>query len=185
MKNRFVAAACAVAAVALAAPAAQAAPRAVSVTPDQPSAAWDGLPGPGLNVTWFADSLRPMGECGADVNNYCDDTLVHFTTDDEDQEITASTLKFRMEGFSHSDFDLRVYESDETGEPITHLGSPASDNSQTSPLGANDPRNTFIGDYETVTVADPLPDSYYLVRVVYFTVAPDESYQGKVTFETG
>jgi hypothetical protein len=180
INRRLIAVAGAAAAVTMAAPAAEAAPRAVTVSPEKKTVAWDGLPGPGLNVTWFTDSLRPTGQCGADVNNFCDETLVHF---DSDEDITPSTLKFRMEGFAqYSDFDLRVYESDESGEPLNYLGSPTSDNSQTSQLGSNDPRNTFIGDFESLEVADPLPDSYYLVRVVYFTVAPNESYKGSVTF---
>jgi hypothetical protein len=64
----------------------------------------------------------------------CDDTLVHFTGEGPYDE---SDLAISIGGYTHSDYDLRVY---------TTL-------------------HTF---------ADP--GSWYLVRVVYFTVQGDEGY---------
>ena len=176
--RRLLAAGIATAGLALTAPLAQAAPRAVTVTPTT-KATWAGTPGSGLNVSWFTDSLRPSGQCGADPQTYCDDTLVHFTSD---KELSDSALTFRMDGFQQtSDFDLRVYLSDETGEPIEYLGSPTGDAGAASPLGTSDPRNTSAGDFETKVVETAQPGDYYLVRVVYFAVAND-SYKGTVTW---
>ena len=64
--------------------------------------------------------------------------------------VAGGTVTFRIDGFSQaSDFDLRVYESDDTGAPFGKSTSPTGDNEGTSPLGGNDPRNTGAGDYET------------------------------------
>jgi hypothetical protein len=177
MNHRLVAIVGAAVAVAMAAPAAQAAPRKATVTPTA-KAAWNGTTAVGLNGTWFTDSLRPSGACGKDTQNYCDDTLVHFTSTTAPAD---SYLTFRIDGFQPvSDFDLRVYLADSTGEPIEYLGSPTGDVTKTSPAGSDDPRNTWIGDYESKTV-NALPGDYYLVRVVYFTVAND-AYKGSVTW---
>src|SRR4051794_8709941 len=175
MNRRFAFILGALVAVAVLAPAAQAAPRKATVTPTAP-AKWTGKTATGFNATWFTDSVRASGQCGSDATNYFDDTLVKFTGTPSGD----SFLKFRIDGFQpFSDFDLRVYRSDPSGEPIEYLGSPTGDITTTSPLGANDPRATAAGDYETKSADFALPGDYYLVRVVYFTVASD-SYKGSV-----
>jgi hypothetical protein len=172
-------------ALAIAVPAAQADLRTKTVTPEAPSATWTGTPAAGLNLTWFADSLRPTGQCGTDAQNYCDKTLVHFTADNF---VDGTQLKFRIEGFSApNDYDLRVYKSDPTGAQGTYLKSPTGDAATGGPLGANDPRATAAGDPETkmVNPSDELDadtgtvDAWYLVVIPYFTSA-NATYNGSV-----
>jgi hypothetical protein len=152
--------------------AASAAPRAVTVSPEAASQSWDGAPTPAANVSFFDDHLGES--CGSTPSDYCDDTLVHFTGAGPYED---STLTFGIGGFDHSDYDLRVYTSDETGAVGDYLGSPDGDGA--GPFGAA--ITTFIGDGETLsTFADP--DTYYLVRVVYFTVPGDEGYKGTVSW---
>src|SRR3954449_7840951 len=141
----------AIAASVLFAPAAQAAQRAEELNPTTPAVKWTGAAGTGLNPTWLVNSLRPTGQCGTDVYNFCDETLVHFTTP---LLAEGTQLKFRIDNYNPapSDFDLRVYESDATGAADAYLGSPKGDVTTTSPLGANDPRATAAGDFETKIV---------------------------------
>src|SRR5882724_9427309 len=124
----------AVAGLAIIVPAASAAvDRTVSVSPATPKADWAGATTTGFNTSFFADGIGPVtGSCGKDTQDYCEQTLVHVTGDD----IGGGTATFRIDGFQpYSDFDLRVYESDETGALGTYLGAPQSDNAKTSPLG--------------------------------------------------
>jgi hypothetical protein len=138
-----------------------------------------GAPGPGLNLSFFSPTSRTPSTCaGADPTSLCDETLVHIDSTDD---LTGAVLNFRLDGFQTADFDLRVYESDETGEPLNYLGSPDSDNAKTSPAGSSDPRNTFLGDAESKSIADPFSDGYYLVQIVYFMVPPGQTYDGHVS----
>jgi hypothetical protein len=153
--------------------AACAAPRTITVDPDHATASWEGTPTPAANVGFFEESAGLAG-CGTSPTDYCDDTLVHFAGAGPFDD---SGLTFRIEGFDHSDYDLRVYTSDATGAQGDYLGNGTGDG--TGALGAALP--TFMGDPETYTTfADP--DTYYLVRVVYFAVPGDEAYAGKVSW---
>ena len=180
--------AAALSSLAVLAPAAGAAPdRAVTVSPDAAKATWTGVPAPALNVSFLPPAGPVKGTCTKDPQYYCDLTLVHVTAAD----ISDGNVTFRIDGFQpYSDFDLRVYASDADGNPDTYLGSPASDNAATSPLGANDPRNTAAGDYESKAVplggdidAQNAVDEYFLVEVPYFMVANDQ-YTGHATLTT-
>lgn len=153
--------------------AASAAPRAVTVSPAAPAVTWEGAPTPAANVTFYEGDRTKQAACGSTPRDYCDDTLVHFTGEGPFDE---SGLTFRLEGFEHSDYDLRVYTSDASGAVGDYLGDPDGDGAGIVPQ-----LPTFWGDGETLsTSADP--DSYYLVRVVYFTVPGHEGYTGKVTW---
>jgi hypothetical protein len=182
MRLRLLASFAGLAVLALAAPAAQAAPRAATIGPDALTASWDGATATGLNVTWFTDSVRKTGKCGSTQQDYCDDTLVHVTAGPGNVFADDASLKFRIADYAPalSDFDLRVYEADETGTPLGYAGSPTSETSESSPLGGDDPRNTSVGDFEYKTVTPVGADAYYLVRVVYFTVAQG-TYKGTAT----
>lgn len=150
---------------------ASAAARTVTIDAAGPAQTWTGTSAQGLNVSFFDERLP--NECGTDPQNYCDDTLVHFTSA---AALEDSNLTFRIEGFEHSDYDLRVYESDAGGAAGQYLGAPTGDGAGLLPL------ETFAGDPESLsTWAEP--DSYYLVRVVYFTVPGDEDYTGTVSWE--
>lgn len=141
---------------------------------------WTGQTANGANVSFFGASVTDEpGSCAStDARTMCDETLIKVDA----LATKGAQLTFRIEGFGTpvDDFDLRVYSSNAQGDPVSHLGSPASDNAATSPLGANDPRNTGAGDFETVTVTSPRAGGYYLVQVVYFAV-PSSSYKGSAT----
>lgn len=179
----------ALAGLAAASPAAADADRTVGVSPDAPSADWAGETGSGLNTSFFLDGTGPLaGTCAKDPNTLCDSTLVHVTG----EEIGDGLLTFRIDGFQpYSDFDLRVYESDATGEPGTDLSDPHGDVAASSPLGELDPRHTSIGDFETTEIqlgpyldgeGGPA-DAYFLVEVPYFLVAND-TFAGHVKLAT-
>ena len=149
---------------------ASAAARTVTIDAAGAPQSWTGTNAQGFNVTFFDDHLP--NQCGTDPQDYCDDTLVHFTSADA---LEDSNLTFRIEGFAHSDYDLRVYTSDSSGAVGDYLGSPTGDNAGLIPLA------TFAGDPESLTTwADP--DSWFLVRVVYFSSPGDEDYTGKVSW---
>ncbi|MCW2992046.1 MAG: hypothetical protein JWM73_2640 [Solirubrobacterales bacterium] len=179
--------AAALAGLALAAPAVAAPDRSVAIDPAAPAVSWDGAAGTGLNTSFFLDGTAPgqTGTCAKDPNTMCETTLVHVTGDD----IGAGSVKFRIDGFQPiSDFDLRVYTSDETGAPGDDISDPHGDVADSSPLGTSDPRHTSAGDYETTTIdlgeyldgaGGPL-DAYFLVEVPYFIVAQD-TYAGHAT----
>jgi hypothetical protein len=168
----------AAAGLAAAAPAAHAAKDQV-VTAEK-GATWTSAPASGLNTSFLLGETR--GTCaGTDATNICDTTLVHVTATD----VESAVASFRIEGYRPtSDFDIRVYESDAEGTKGAKVGTLAGDVDKDSPLGADDPRHTGPGDFETTTV--PLAadedtndiDAYYLVVVPYFAVAND-SYTGK------
>jgi hypothetical protein len=147
--------------------------------------------GNGANTSYFADGLAGQkGTCGplTDLRTACDKTLVRVTGVVGE----GSTLKFRIDGFRPvSDFDIRVYTSDETGELDAYQGSPTStDVSESSPLEGDDPRYTSAGDYENKVVdvaafADSetgVIDQYFAVVVPYFAVAQD-AYQGHAVLD--
>jgi hypothetical protein len=151
---------------------ASAAARTITIDAAAPTQSWTGTATQGFNPMFF-DSHLP-GECGTDPNNYCDDTLVHFTSADA---LDESGLTFHIDGFDHSDFDLRVYTSDASGAVGDLIGTGKGEG--TGLAGGTLP--TWVGDPENVsTYADP--DSWFLVRVVYFTVPGDEVYSGKLTW---
>ena len=169
------------------APAAHAAAdHTVTVSPDALKADWAGATSSALNTSFFLDGTAPgqKGTCAKDPNTMCETTLVHATGD----ALGGGKLTLRIDGFAqYSDFDLRAYESDASGTVGKYLGSPTSDNSKTSPLGGNDPRNTAAGDYESkaIDIGGYLDetgklDAYFLVEVPYFIVAND-SYKGHAT----
>lgn len=153
--------------------AASAAPRAITIDPDAPSKTWTGAPAPAANVTFYEGNRTKLSACGTTPRDYCDDTLVHFTGEGP---YDASDITFRIDGFQHSDYDLRVYASDATGAEGEYLGDPTGDGAGLVPQ-----LPTFWGDGETKTVAAD-PGSWFLVRVVYFTVAGHEGYNGKVSW---
>lgn len=188
----------ALAGLAVAAPSASAELRTKTVTPTEP-ATWDGATANGANTSWLLNSLTKKGVCDtAGPTSYCDDTLVHVTAEELAE---GSQLKVRIDGFSPelSDFDLRVYASDQAGEPYEYLGSPEGDHNGNLGDGTpaagtvvhpflTDPRHTWFGDYETKMVdlsgyvdeKGALTDAHFLVRIVYFTVA-NGSYEGSAT----
>lgn len=142
---------------------------------------WQGATASGVNTSYFLDSFTGRGTCAStDAQSYCDATLVH--VDPKIVTDGATTITFRIEDFGKAadDFDLRVYRSDAGGARLEYLGSPTGDIAKTSPLGDLDPRHTFMGDYETKVVTDIRAADYYLVEVVYFTVA-ESSYKGRAT----
>jgi hypothetical protein len=148
--------------------------RTIEISPDAVEQTWEGTATPGLNAGWFVDDQAGTGECGADPTTYCDDTLVHFTSP---YELGESNLRVHIGDFSASDYDLRVYTSDETGAVGDYLGAPEADGN--GPASAV--LGTWLGDWESLTTfADP--DSWYLVRVVYFTAPGHEGYTGTVSW---
>jgi hypothetical protein len=159
--------------------------RTVTVSPTAP-ASWTSDPGNGLNTGFGTDpgvgpaALR--GKCGTSTQDYCDFTLVHFTG----APLTGGTATFRIDGFQpYSDFDLRVYASDASGEQFEDLSDPTGDVTKDSPLGEDDPRATGAGDFETTQLdltgyVDANREAYFLVVVPYFLVAND-TYTGRVT----
>lgn len=165
-------------ALALAAPAAQAAPdRTLTLTHAAPEATFTSAPASGLNTSFFLDGTATTGACGKTDANRCEETLVFVDSD----FLTSPRITFRMEGFSAaSDFDLRVYRSNEKGEALEKLGRPESDAVATSPLGSLDPRSTGPGDFETTPLTGVKRGQHYLMQVVYFAVANDK-YTGKIT----
>lgn len=151
-----------------------AADRTIEIDPSSAEKTWDGTATPGFNMTFFEGEATGLAECGQDVETYCDDTLVHFTSP---FAVDESDLRFRIDGFTSSDYDLRVYASDAEGTEGEFLGT--GDGERNGPAGALLP--TFIGDFESFsTFAEP--DSWYLVRVVYFTAPGHESYRGSVSW---
>lgn len=157
-----------------AAPASHAAVRTITIDPGHAAQQWTGAPTAGVNGTWFLDGTGPIksGQCTTDPYTYCDDTLVRFTSD---VPLEDSTLSFRIDGFQHSDYDLRVYASDASGAAGELLGTGKGEGKGLVPVA------TFAGDPESFsTEADP--DSWYLVRVVYFAVPGDENYTGSVSW---
>jgi hypothetical protein len=159
------------------APAASAAPLQI-LTPTTPTASWAGERATGTNVSFVTTDLFEP-KCSRDIQTYCDDTLVKVSF----AEPTSATLRFRLDGFDPqlSDFDLRVYQTNSTGFPLVYRGSPtSSDISETSPLGADDPRYTSFGDYENKIVSVSQGTRYYLVRIVYFAVV-NGTYTGSAT----
>lgn len=188
-----VAALAALAGLTLAAPAVAAPDRTIEISPDATGKAqkdWTGATGAGLNTSFFLGGTGPIpdGACAKDPNTMCEQTLVHVTG----EGIGEGTVTFRIDNFTPaSDFDLRVYESDASGEPGTDLTDPHGDVADSSPLGDADPRHTSAGDFETTPVdlgayldgtGGPL-DQYFLVEVPYFIVAQD-SYDGHVKLDT-
>jgi hypothetical protein len=187
---RLLAIGLAVAGLGVMAPAAVASPNQ-AISPAKLKADWASPAGVGLNTSYLLDGLAGQkGTCGGLDNpqTACDKTLVHLTGIIGE----GSTVKFRIDGFLPvSDFDLRVYTADAAGNLETHLGSPSStDVSETSPLGADDPRWTSAGDYENKLVdvtqyADPetgVVDQWFAVVVPYFLSANDV-YQGHATLD--
>ena len=151
-----------------------AADRTIAVDPSAPTATWEGAAAPGLNVSFYEGETTGLSECGKDLQNHCDDTLVHFTAP---FEVDESNLKFRIDGFSAGDYDLRVYASDAEGTEGEFIDT--GDGEGNGPAGAVLP--TFFGDFEHYsTFAEP--DSWYLVRVVYFTAPGHEGYTGTVSW---
>lgn len=168
------------AATLLAAPAAQAAPdRAVTLSAVEPVASWSGAAKTAFNTTFYMASTTGRAACGKTAQDFCEDTLVRI-----DPELAgAKKLAVRLDGFSQaSDFDLRVYASNATGDALNDLGSPQGEVTQTSPLGTLDPRATAHGDFETKDLTGVKAGQHYLVRIVYFAVA-DEGYRGTVTLK--
>lgn len=183
----------ALAGLAVAAPA-NAADRTVTVTPAAPAVSWAGPLTNGLNLTFLVDGPgATKAACGKDLQNYCDTTLVHVLADNVAE---GMRIKFRIDGFGQaSDFDLKVYASDETGAADGELGSPTGDAAASDPFNGTpaagkglDLRQTAAGDYETNILdlgdaRDPdtgAVDAYYLVQVPYFMVAND-TYAGHAT----
>lgn len=178
MHRLTIAAVSGLAALALAAPGASAAAdRAVSVTHEAPKATWSGATASGLNTSYFLDGTATTGACGKDQQTYCDSTLVKI----DSLVDKGAKLTVRMDGFTPvSDFDLRVYQSNDKGERLTYLGSPTGDVAAGSPAGSSDPRHTGPGDFESKEATSVKTGQYYLVDVVYFAVANDK-YNGTVT----
>lgn len=177
MNRLTVAAVSGLAALAVAAPAASAAPdRTVSVTHEAPKASYTGATGNGANVSYFLDGTATKGACGKTDQDRCDSTLVRIDSLVE----KSAKLKVLMNGFAPvSDFDLRVYASNDKGERLSYLGSPDSETAKTSPLGTSDPRATSAGDFESKEISGVKTNQYYLIEVVYFAVANDK-YTGTV-----
>ncbi len=172
----------ALAALALAAPAS--ASPTVTISPTS-AATWTGPVGNGANVSHFADlGVGPSqlrGKCGSDLQTNCDITLVHITG----APTSGGSVKFRIDGFQpYSDFDLRVYGSDASGEQYEDLTAPQGDVAASSPLGSDDPRHTSAGDFETTEVSlsgyVSGGQAWFLVKVPYFLVAND-TYTGHAT----
>lgn len=166
-------------------------PQTVTSDPAGLKADWTGPTATGLNTSYFLGGTGPIpdGSCAnAEPQTACDATLVHLTGTAGE----GSTLTFRIDGFLPiSDFDLRVSTANPDGSADTYLGSPtSSDVSESSPLGSDDPRYTFAGDYENKVVnvadyADPdtgAVDQYFLVEVPYFVVTSD-AYTGHATLD--
>lgn len=184
MHRLRLAAVTAAAALTLLAPGASAAPdRTASLTRGETptsSVSWTSAPNSGANTSWFLDGLATTGECGKDLDSYCDNTLIKL---DVTKISPSTTLTFRIQDFNQAtDIDLRVYESDRNGAAIRYLGAPVGDASKGSPLGTSDPRNTFSGDAETKELKneDIVAGGYYLVQAVHFTAA-QATYKGIVT----
>lgn len=175
------------AALALAATPAFAAPdRAVSTPLDiaNPTITWTGKDTPGANTSFFLDSTTKAGTCAkTDQFSQCDETLVQIGND---KPKGASKITFRIGEYSvpTSDFDLRVYESNAAGAPLTKVGSPISEYGESSGLGGLDPRSTGAGDNERTELTGTVAlkaGKYYLVQVVYFASAGH--YKGSVKVE--
>jgi len=155
---------------------ASAADRTITIDDSGATKTWTGTSSPGFNASFF-DAKLP-NTCSKDPQYYCDDTLVHFTSD---VPYDISDLKLRIEGFAHSDFDTRLYESDAGGAVGSYITNGTGDGTGplTKALGP-----TWMGDPETITTTAG-PNSWFLLRVVYFTVPGDETYTGKVSWSGG
>ena len=173
MHSRFLTTLAVIAGLSVVPAVAQAAPREITIDTAGPAQTWPGTSAQGLNVSWFTDDQTNRGACGTTPTDYCDDTLVHFTSA---RPLDDSMLTFRIDGYDHSDYDLRVYTSDAEGTVGDYLGAPTGDNAGLIPL------ETFAGDPESLTTYAE-PGDYYLVRVVYFTAAGDENYTGTVSWD--
>lgn len=152
----------ALAVLVLAAPAAQAADHTITVDDATKSGKITGKPAIGLNTSYFEETAAPGG-CGNTPQNHCETTLVKVGP-----ETTKKSLTFRMDNIDEtSDFDLRVYTADASGNKAEYLGSPTGEGNGPTGLA------TFFGDYETKTVTGVKPNAQYLVEIVYFTVVND------------
>ncbi len=160
--------------------------RIPTITTVKQKQSWSGATMTATNPSNYTDTVpRPelADRCTKEQTTYCEHALVRVVLSD----VGGGTLKFRLEGFMPtSDFDLRVYDADETGEPVGGYRTPKGDSTD-GPLGDDDPRNTWSGDYETTLVdlsnlVDPETgalDAYFLVQVPYWLVAND-SYDASV-----
>jgi hypothetical protein len=145
--------------------------------PDALTGKVTGATATGFNTSYFLDGIAgPGGTCGKDTQTMCETTLVHVVA----PETGGGTITFRLDGFQpYSDFDLRAYEADADGTPVSDMFDPTGD-SESSPLGGIDPRATRAGDFETshaaLTADDAIGgvDQYFLVRVPYFMVPSDK-----------
>lgn len=145
---------------------------------------WTGRDTPGANTSFFLDSFTKTGNCAkTDATSMCDETLVQVG---QGIAKSSSKLTFRIADYAvpTADFDLRVYESNAAGQPLTKAGSPISEYGEASGLGSLDPRSTSAGDFERTELSGTAfvkPGKFYLVQVVYFASAG--SYKGSVKIE--
>lgn len=166
---------CAVALAAAAVfPASALASPAQTVTPEAPVAKFRGPAQLGANVSYFGEVAAP-GSCSTSPETYCDTTLVKV----EGDFLGNKALTVRLDGFTYSDYDLRVYKSNAQGARLSFNGNPAGDGG--GPVGSV--LATGPGDFETSNVAGVKKATFYLVDVVYFATVPTETPQITVTLK--
>jgi hypothetical protein len=133
--------------------------RSGTVTPSAPFT-WAGTVATGQNVNYDGDD--PANQCGKQVSNYCDITLVN--VDPQNLYDTAvGGVQFSTTGTTPAtDLDLYVYESDAAGNAGDLVGVSAGSTA--------DERVSVVG-----------ATGYYLVVVVYFN-ATNAGYDGRAEF---
>jgi hypothetical protein len=150
---------------------------------------WQGAVGTGANVSPFvpSDPTDPIAggtiTCGTAPENLCDVSLVQFNYPLTDAEIAAgktkhtkpATIRIQNAGpvaDPPTDFDLQVFDSDANATQGAEVDS--SGDFDTTP------GTEAVKVNVQTTLTDP--SRYYLVRVVYFTVA-NTSYVGQAGFD--
>jgi hypothetical protein len=135
--------------------------RTGTVTPDTPFS-WDGPSAVGHNEDYDGASGVPCGDTDAD---RCDETLIDADAGNF-YDTSGGGVEFSIGNYDvpDSDFDLYVYESDETGTLGNLVGSSAGP----------------AGDEEAVAI--PEASGHYLVRVIYWDVDPASGYDGQAEF---
>jgi hypothetical protein len=144
------------------------------------SESWATLAATGVNTSHLADEddqVNPQA-CGKTVTNYCDTTLVVLANPvppDDVDGLLKRNVTVALTGTNPvpngGDFDLKVYESDPSG----NRGALAADFAQAAP-----PESLESYSFEVAT-ARTAPEKFYLVEVIYFASA-NSSAQVTVTF---
>jgi hypothetical protein len=133
--------------------------RSGTVTPTAPYI-WSGTVASGQNVNYDGDD--PAAQCGKQLSNYCDVTLVNVSPGDIYATAPGGVQFSTTSATPATDLDLYVYESDAAGNAGDLVGVSAG--------ATADERVSVIG-----------ATGYYLVVAVYFN-ATNAGYDGRAEF---